>query len=80
MLTKEYIFVLRNFQVLHKLKKEDDLTSSGYLPMLNLCQPFTKPPLLQRSRLTGSGNPLFESCVEGKVQQREIHKADCHCM
>ena len=33
---------------------------------------FTKPPLLQRSRLTGSGNPLFESCVEGKAQQREI--------
>ena len=25
---------------------------------------FTKPPLLQRSRLTGSGNPLFESCVK----------------
>ena len=22
--------------------------------------------------LTGSGNPLFESCVEGKAQQREI--------
>ena len=33
---------------------------------------FTKPPLLQRSRLTGSGNPLFESCVEGKAQQREF--------
>jgi hypothetical protein len=33
---------------------------------------FTKPPLLQRSRLTGSGNPLFESCVEGKAQEREI--------
>ena len=32
----------------------------------------TKPPLLQRSRLTGSGNPLFESCVEGKAQQRDI--------
>ena len=36
------------------------------------CQPFTKPPLFQRNRLTGSGNPLFESCVEGKAQKREI--------
>ena len=34
---------------------------------------FTKPPLLQMSRLIGSGNPFFESCVEGKAQQWEIH-------
>ena len=31
MLTKEYVFVLRNFLLLHKLKKEDDLTSASYL-------------------------------------------------
>ena len=30
--------------------------------------PFTKPPLFQRNRLTGSGNPTFESCVELKAQ------------
>ena len=35
------------------------------------CQAFTKPPLFQRNRLTGSGNPSFESCVEEKAQQRE---------
>ena len=29
---------------------------------------FTKPPLFQRNRLTCSGNPLFESCVEVKSQ------------
>ena len=29
-LNKEYIFVLRNFQILHNLKKEDDLASSSY--------------------------------------------------
>ena len=29
--------------------------------------PFTKPPLFQRNRLTYSGNPSFESCVEGKA-------------
>ena len=34
--------------------------------------PFTKPPLFQRNRLTGSGNPTFESCVEGKALKREI--------
>ena len=33
---------------------------------------FTKPPLFQRNRLACSGNPSFESCVEGKAQQREI--------
>jgi hypothetical protein len=33
---------------------------------------FTKPPLFQRNGLTCSGNPLFESCVEGKAKQREI--------
>ena len=38
MLTKEYTFVLGNFQILHKLKKEDDLTSYSYLQMLSLCQ------------------------------------------
>ena len=32
--------------------------------------PFTKPPLFQRNRLTCSGNPTFESCVEVKAQQR----------
>ena len=32
---------------------------------------FTKPPLFRRNRLTGSGNPSFESHVEGKAQQRE---------
>ena len=37
-----------------------------------LLGPFTKPPLFQRNRLTCSGNPSFESCVEGKAQQREI--------
>jgi hypothetical protein len=34
-------------------------------------QTFTKPPLFQRNRLTGSGNPSFESHVEEKAQQRE---------
>ena len=29
---------------------------------------FTKPPLFQRNRLTGSGNPSFESFVELKAQ------------
>ena len=38
MLTKEYIFVLRNFLLIHKIKKEDDLTSASYLHMLDLCQ------------------------------------------
>ena len=38
MLTKEYVFVLRNFPLLHKLKKEDDLTFASYLHMLDLCQ------------------------------------------
>ena len=33
---------------------------------------FTKPPLFQRNRLTGSGNPTFESYVEGKALYREI--------
>ena len=33
---------------------------------------FTEPPPFQRNRLTGSGTPSFESCVEGKAQQREI--------
>ena len=32
-----------------------------------LSQPFTKPPLFRRNRLTGSGNPTFESKVEGKA-------------
>ena len=36
MLTKEYIFVLKKFQILHKLKKEDNLTSSSYLHLLDL--------------------------------------------
>ena len=35
---KEYIFVLRNFKILHKLKKEDNLNSSRYLHMLDQCQ------------------------------------------
>ena len=29
---------------------------------------FTKPPLFRRNRLTGSVNPSFESCEEGKAQ------------
>ena len=41
----------------------------GELPPVS---PFTKPPLFQRNGLTCSGNPLFESCVEGKAKQREI--------
>ena len=32
----------------------------------------SKPPLFQRKRLTGRGNPSFESYVEGKARQREI--------
>ena len=35
---KEYVFVLRNFLLLHELKKEDDLPSASYLQMLDLCQ------------------------------------------
>ena len=31
---------------------------------------FTKPPLFQRNRLTCSGNPTLESCLEVKAQQR----------
>ena len=31
MLMKEYVFVSRNFLLLHKLNKEDDLTSASYL-------------------------------------------------
>ena len=31
MLMKEYVFVSRNILFLHKLKKEDDLTSASYL-------------------------------------------------
>ena len=31
---QEYVFVLRNFLHLHKLKKEDYLTSASYLHML----------------------------------------------
>ena len=33
-------------------------------------RPITKPPLFRRNRLTGRGNPTFESCVEVKAQQR----------
>ena len=33
---------------------------------------FTKPLLFKKNRLTCSGNPSFESCVEGKAQLREI--------
>ena len=34
------------------------------------CDTFTKLPLFQRNRLTCSGNPTFESCVEVKAEQR----------
>ena len=37
-----------------------------------VCRTITKPPLFQRNRLTGSGNPTFESYVEGKAREREI--------
>ena len=30
-------------------------------------RPFTKPPLFERNRLAGSGNPTFESYLEGKA-------------
>ena len=42
-----------------------------YGAMQHLVLAFTKPPLFRRNRLTGSGNPSFESHVEGKAQQRE---------
>ena len=29
-----------------------------------LAKPFTKPPLIRRNRLTGRGNPTFESYAE----------------
>jgi hypothetical protein len=38
---------------------------------------FTKPPLFQRNGLTCRGNPLYESCVEGKAKkhcQVEVQK------
>ena len=38
----------------------------------HLRPPFTKPPLFRRNRLTGGGNPTFESYVEGKALKREI--------
>ena len=38
MLTKEFTLVLENFQILHKLKKKDDLTFSSHLHMLDQCQ------------------------------------------
>ena len=33
---------------------------------------FTKPPLFQRGKLTGSGNPTFVSYVEGKDLYKKI--------
>ena len=63
MLMKEYVFVSKNFLLLHKLKKEDDLTSDSYLH----AGPITKPPLLQRSRLTGGGSPNLVGLVERKA-------------
>ena len=39
---------------------------SSIVPLVTI----TKPPLFRRNRLTGSGNPTFESCVEVKAQQR----------
>ena len=38
MLSKEYVFVVRNFLPLYKLKKDEDLTSASYLHILDQCQ------------------------------------------
>ena len=35
-------------------------------------QPITKPPLLQRSRLTGGGSPNLVGLVESKSLQRDL--------
>ena len=35
-------------------------------------QPFTKPPLFRKNRLTRSGNPTLESKEDGKALLREI--------
>ena len=35
-----------------------------------VASPFTKPPIFRRNRLTGSGNPSFESWVEVKTKYR----------
>ena len=51
---------------------EDEVTEVEEKMKTKLGTAFTKPPLFQRNRLTCSGNPLFESCVEGKAKQREI--------
>jgi hypothetical protein len=57
---KEYVFV-SYFYI--NSKKEDDLTSVSYLH----AGPITKPPLLQRSRLTGGGSPNLVGLVERKA-------------
>ena len=36
MLTKEYVFVFENFQLLHELRNKDNLSSASYLLVLHL--------------------------------------------
>ena len=43
------------------------LSDSDSLAVQYLSLPFTKPPLLQESRLTGGGSPNLVGLVEGKV-------------
>ena len=38
---------------------------TGCALWLDVCMSFTKPPLFRKNRLTGSGNPTFESYVDG---------------
>ena len=53
-----------------KKKWIDDFTLLASIDLKKCLVPFTKHPLFQRNRLTCSGNPTFESCVEVKAQQR----------
>ena len=66
--TREKLVLVQRLLTDNQKKSATVLANRGGLAFAS----FTKPPILQRSRLTGSGNPLFESCVVGKVQQREI--------
>ena len=59
-----YFFLSRISYFYINSKNEDDLTSASYFHMLH--PSITKPPLLQRSRLTSGGSPNLVGLVERK--------------
>ena len=65
------MFFFRNFLLLHKLKKEDDLTSASYLHMQDLCQHLLSQTNYNRGRQLLSVETwficLFQNCVYAKL-------------